>query len=116
MESTVKNQPVVTVTDNAIQEGKRLMEMNNLANANLRIGVEGGGCAGFSYSMNFDNEIREDDQVHEVSGIRVVVDTKSALYLYGTTLDYVTNLTGGGFRFSNPNAKQSCGCGTSFSA
>ncbi|MBI5197764.1 MAG: iron-sulfur cluster assembly accessory protein [Nitrospirae bacterium] len=116
MESTVSNRPVVTVTANAVKEIKRMMEMNNLSNATLRIGVEGGGCAGFSYAMNFDNEVHEDDQVYEVDGIRVAVDMKSSLYLSGTTLDYVNTLTGGGFQFSNPNAKQSCGCGTSFSA
>jgi iron-sulfur cluster assembly protein len=116
MESTISNKPVVTITDNAVKEIKRLMELNNLASAALRVGVEGGGCAGFSYTMNFDNESRADDQVYEVDGIRVAVDMKSALYLSGTTLDYVNTLTGGGFQFSNPNAKQSCGCGTSFSA
>jgi iron-sulfur cluster assembly protein len=116
MESTVGNKPVVIVTANAIKEIKRLMEMNNVANSTLRIGVEGGGCNGFSYAMNFDNEVREDDQVYEVEGVQVAVDMKSALYLAGTTLDYVSTLTGGGFQFSNPNAKQSCGCGTSFSA
>jgi iron-sulfur cluster assembly protein len=114
VETTAK--PIVTLTENAVKEVKRLIEVNNLGNANVRVGVEGGGCAGFSYTMNFDNEIRPDDQVYEVDGVQVVVDVKSALYLQGTQLDYLNTLTGGGFQFSNPNAKQSCGCGTSFSA
>ena len=115
MESTLNNQ-VVTLTANAVKEVKRLMDANGVASANLRIGVEGGGCAGFSYTMNFDSEVREGDQVYEVEGVRIAVDVKSALYLSGTTLDYVNSLTGGGFQFTNPQAKQSCGCGTSFSA
>lgn len=113
METTVHP---VTLTENAIKEVKRLMEANNITGGGLRVGVTGGGCAGFTYTLNFDNEIRSDDQVYEVDGIKVIVDVKSSLYLFGTTVDYTSDLTGGGFKFINPQAKGSCGCGISFSA
>ncbi|MBI5755491.1 MAG: iron-sulfur cluster assembly accessory protein [Nitrospirae bacterium] len=106
----------VTLTENAIREIKRIMEINSVTGGGLRVGVTGGGCAGFTYTLNFDNEIRSDDQVYEVEGIKVIVDVKSSLYLFGTTVDYTSDLTGGGFKFMNPQAKGSCGCGTSFSA
>ena len=108
---------MVTLTENAISEIKRLMEAQSLENVGLRVGVKGGGCSGLSYTLNFDPEIRaEEDQVFEVSGIKVVVDSKSLLYLEGTTLDYMNGLAGTGFKFVNPNATRSCGCGSSFSA
>ena len=113
METTVHP---VTLTENAIREVKRLIEANNITGKGLRVGVTGGGCAGFTYTLNFDNEIRSDDQVYEVEGIKVIVDVKSSLYLFGTTVDYTSDLTGSGFKFMNPQAKGSCGCGTSFSA
>lgn len=106
----------VVLTGNAIKEVKRIMSDNKIAGAGLRIGVTGGGCAGFTYTLNFDNEVGSDDQTYEVEGIKVIIDMKSALYLHGTTVDYTSGLTGGGFRFINPQAKGSCGCGSSFSA
>ena len=114
MEATT-NQPV-TLTENAIKEVKRIMETNKISSGGLRVGVTGGGCAGFTYTLNFDNEIAADDQVYEVEGVKLIIDMKSSLYLYGTTIDYASGLTGGGFKFVNPQAKGSCGCGTSFSA
>ncbi len=106
----------VTLTENAINEIKRIMSTNNIQGAGFRVGVTGGGCAGFTYTLNFDNEVRSDDQTYLVDDIKVIIDMKSALYLYGTTIDYTSGLTGGGFRFINPQAKGSCGCGSSFSA
>jgi len=106
----------VSLTENAIQEIKRIMTTNNIQGAGLRVGVTGGGCAGFTYTLNFDNEVRPDDQTYEVEGIKVIIDMKSALYLTGTTIDYTTGLTGGGFKFINPQAKGTCGCGSSFTA
>ena len=82
----------------------------------LRIGVKGGGCSGLSYSLEFDSELGPHDKEFEIDGVKVVVDRKSYLYLNGTTLDYVTQGLTGGFTFVNPQAKSSCGCGTSFSA
>ncbi len=114
METSTDNP--VSLTENAVKEIKRIIESNNLKSAGLRVGVTGGGCAGFTYTINFDNEIKSDDQVYEVEGIKLIVDMKSALYLYGTTIDYTSSLTGGGFKFINPQAKGSCGCGASFSA
>ncbi len=82
----------------------------------LRMGVKGGGCSGLSYALEFDTEFRPHDKVFEIDGIKVVCDTKSYLYLTGTTLDYVYQGLTGGFTFINPQAKSSCGCGSSFSA
>ena len=112
---TTTSQPV-TLTENAVKEIKRLMEANKIQGAGLRIGVTGGGCAGFTYTLNFDNEIKSDDQTYDVEGLKVIIDIKSALYITGTTIDYTTGLSGGGFKFINPLAKGSCGCGSSFTA
>ena len=80
----------------------------------IRVGVEGGGCSGLSYKLEFDNSLREGDQVFEDKGIKIVVDKKSFLYLIGTELDYSGGLNGKGFVFNNPNASRTCGCGESF--
>ncbi|MDG2990199.1 iron-sulfur cluster assembly accessory protein [Candidatus Synechococcus calcipolaris G9] len=83
----------------------------------LRVGVRGGGCSGMSYTMDFEDpkNIRPEDQVFDYDGFQVVSDPKSMLYIYGLVLDYSNALIGGGFQFTNPNAAQTCGCGTSFS-
>lgn len=81
----------------------------------LRLGISGGGCNGLSYKMKFTAEPKRGDIMVESAGARVLVDTKSALYLKGTELDYSSALVAGGFKFSNPNAKASCSCGESFS-
>ena len=105
------------LTDTAIKQVKQLKEAQNLSeNVYLRMGVKGGGCSGMSYSLEFDSEMGPHDKVFELDGIKVVVDKKSYLYLNGTTLDYVQQGLTGGFTFVNPQAKSSCGCGTSFSA
>ena len=80
----------------------------------LRVAVVGGGCSGFSYQMSFEGKAQEDDQVVEYEGVRVVVDATSAPYLAGTEIDFVQSLHGGGFKFVNPAARQTCGCGSSF--
>ena len=82
--------------------------------AGLRVGVKGGGCSGFSYSLGFDDSVHEDDQTAETDGFRVVCDPKSFLYLNGTQVDFEESLMGRGFRFGNPNASKTCGCGESF--
>lgn len=83
----------------------------------LRVGVRQGGCSGMSYMMDFadPSTIRENDEVFDYDGFKVVCDPKSILYLYGLVLDYSDSLIGGGFEFTNPNASQTCGCGKSFS-
>ncbi len=105
---------MISLTEAAVREVKRLMVAQNLTGAFLRMGVRGGGCSGFSYSLELDTESRPHDRSFEVDGVKVVVDAKSYLYLNGTTLDYVTSGLTGGFTFQNPNVKQTCGCGSSF--
>jgi iron-sulfur cluster assembly protein len=106
----------VTLTEKASKQVKKLMEEQKLGEVFLRMGVKGGGCSGLSYSLEFDTEMGKHDKKFEIDGVPVVVDAKSYLYLNGTTLDYVTEGLQGGFTFVNPQAKSSCGCGTSFSA
>jgi iron-sulfur cluster assembly protein len=89
----------------------------NEAEIVLRLSVVGGGCSGFSYRLGFDDvaNIKEDDSVTEIDGVKVVVDSKSKLYIDGTTIDYQDGLMGKGFTFSNPGETGRCGCGSSFS-
>jgi len=106
----------VNLSESAVKQVKQLIEAQNLEGVYLRMGVKGGGCSGLSYNLEFDTEIGPHDKVFESDGIKVAVDAKSYLYLNGTTLDYVTQGLTGGFTFINPQAKSSCGCGSSFSA
>ncbi len=111
---TDKKQSII-LTPEAIEAVKGMIERKNMGNVALRLGVEGGGCSGLSYQIKFDTEITAHDDSYEFNGLQVLVDKKSALYLTGMTLDFSNALVGGGFKFINPNAKQSCGCGESFS-
>ena len=108
----------ITLTDKAAKEIKRVKEEQKLdEDAHLRIGVTGGGCSGFTYTMGFDKEFdQKADSQYDFHGIRVVVDKKSALYLDGATVDWYDGLEKRGFTFDNPNAVRSCGCGSSFQA
>lgn len=109
--------PMVSLTDAALAEVNRLREKKGLEEIILRVGVKGGGCAGLSYTMSFEeNEIKPTDAVMQYPGVKLIVDRKSGLFLRGMTLNYSDDLIGGGFKFENPNAKKSCSCGTSFSA
>jgi iron-sulfur cluster assembly protein len=104
----------VDVTDNAIQEIKKIMEANNIpADFNLRIGVKGGGCSGLSYSLGFDAETKATDNVIEKNGVTILVDMKSFLFLTGTQIDFIDGENGRGFVFNNPNVQRTCGCGSS---
>ncbi|HEX3177930.1 MAG TPA: iron-sulfur cluster assembly accessory protein [Methylomirabilota bacterium] len=107
----------LSLSETAAKQVKQLKEAQKLPDSVfLRMGVKGGGCSGMSYMLEFDSEKGPHDKEFEIDGVKVVVDKKSYLYLNGTTLDYVTQGLTGGFTFVNPNAKSSCGCGTSFSA
>jgi iron-sulfur cluster assembly protein len=106
---------VISITERAQTEVKRIMEDQKLPDATaLRVGIKGGGCSGFSYTLGFDDQVGEADQVFEVEGVRVVCDPKSFLYLNGTEVDFEESLMGRGFKFGNPNASKTCGCGESF--
>jgi iron-sulfur cluster assembly protein len=107
----------LSLSEAAKKQVKQLKEAQNLPETVfLRMGVKGGGCSGMSYLLEFDSETGPHDKEFDIDGVKVVVDKKSYLYLNGTTLDYVTQGLTGGFTFINPQAKSSCGCGTSFSA
>jgi len=108
--------PIVTLTDDALREVKRLLDVQGITEGGLRLGVKGGGCSGLSYTINFDESIGEFDTVCERDGVKVIVDAKSEIYLTGMQLDYQKDLVSGGFKFLNPNATKTCGCGESFSA
>ncbi|RMF39102.1 MAG: iron-sulfur cluster assembly accessory protein [Planctomycetota bacterium] len=108
----------ITLTEKAAEQVKKFREDNQLPeNSFLRIGVAGGGCSGFNYTLNFDENFDEaKDSKYVCHGVEVVVDKKSALYLDGTTLDWYQSVEKQGFTFDNPNAVKTCGCGSSFSA
>ncbi len=104
------------VTDTAAAEINRLLTDNDLPDtAGVRVGVKGGGCSGFTYSLAFDMKPADGDVILEVNGVRLFCDPKSMLYLNGTVLEYTSGLQGRGFQFQNPNATSTCGCGESFS-
>jgi len=107
---------MINLTESAATELKRLLRDNNTPDWGLRVGVRSGGCSGLTYEMGFTEKPEEGDQAIEYEGLKVFIDGKSYLYLYGTTLDYSKDLLTGGFKFVNPNARRSCSCGTSFSA
>ena len=112
-ESTPKSTPI-TFTPTAVAKVKEIMAQQNPLPAGLRLGVVGGGCSGFSYSMAFENGAGMMDKVFTIDGLKVFVDATSVMYLTGCTVDYVETLEGAGFKFDNPNVKSTCGCGSSF--
>lgn len=105
---------MIRLTEKAISEIRRLQEKDTRPQAFLRVQVVGGGCSGMSYKLDFDEAKKENDKFFEQDGIKVVVDPKSYLYVANMTLDFSDGLQGTGFNFINPNAKKSCGCGSSF--
>lgn len=109
---------MITMTDKAVKELRRIMENDPTAkSAAVRVMVVGGGCSGMSYKLGFENQPpAANDKVFEKDGVKVLIDPKSLLYLSGTELDFSDGLNGTGFTFNNPNAKRTCGCGSSFSA
>ena len=116
---------MITLTPGAQREVKTIVDQQSEgANGSdkesktfyLRVGVKGGGCSGFSYTLDLTEEVRDNDERWEQDGIEVICDPKSALYLNGTTIDFKDEMMGRGFVFNNPNASSTCGCGSSFSA
>jgi iron-sulfur cluster assembly protein len=110
------NNAFIAMTEKAAGQIRQLQERENRTSHLLRVSVVGGGCSGLSYKLSFDETPKEKDKTTELHGIRLVSDPKSLLFLKGMVIDFTDGLDGQGFVFQNPNAKQSCGCGTSFSA
>lgn len=106
----------VMFTPKAVEMVKQARTQEKLEGHGLRISVVGGGCSGFQYGLDFENEEKAMDLTYEFEGIKIYIDPMSAQYLEGTTVDYVQTMQGAGFKFVNPNAVRTCGCGSSFSA
>jgi len=114
--STLTSSAPVTLTEGAIKELKKLKEQQEISDDfGLRVGVEGGGCAGMNYILGFDQK-KEGDSEYDISGIRVFMNKAHGLYLAGMEIDFKNGLDARGFTFNNPNASSTCGCGSSFSA
>jgi iron-sulfur cluster insertion protein len=108
---------MITFTPKAAEKVKAIIdEDKTLVGQGIRVQVRGGGCAGFTYDLYFDDKIGEMDEQFESNGVKLYVDPMSFQYLEGVEIDYVEELHGAGFKFNNPNSKGSCGCGSSFSA
>ena len=107
---------MVTVSEKALEHVIKLMMEKGITPDThyLRVGVKGGGCSGLSYAMDFDDNVTDMDEVVDLNVLRVIIDKKSLLYLYGTELDYSDGLNGKGFNWINPSASRTCGCGESF--
>ena len=118
MSATTAPAMTLNVTDSAVTEIKKFMESEEglPETAGLRVRVVPGGCSGFQYSLNIEEESKPNDNVLDSNGVRLFVDMFSAQYLNGVVIDYVTNVMGSGFTFTNPNATGGCGCGSSFTA
>lgn len=107
--------PALSLSDLAVEKVKETMSKQGMSEGGLRVSVVGGGCSGFQYSLGLDANARDDDIVVEQGGVKLFVDPISQQYVHGTMLDYVNGLHGAGFKFVNPNASRTCGCGSSFS-
>ena len=105
---------MITVTDSAAKQLSSLIEESGFTTPYVRVAVKGGGCSGLSYDLSFDTEQKPTDTLAEDKGVKILVDMKSLLYLYGTELEFSGGLNGKGFQWVNPNASRTCGCGESF--
>ncbi len=111
----IKNAAEILLTEKALSEIKRIMSENQVPDSyGLRVGVKGGGCSGFTYTLGFDAEAKEGDTTIGDGEVKLFIDGKSLFYLSGTELDFSDGLNGKGFVFNNPNATKTCGCGDSF--
>jgi iron-sulfur cluster assembly accessory protein len=106
----------VLLTPKAVEMVRDAMQRESLEGYGLRVSVMGGGCSGFQYGLDFENDEKAMDLTYEVDGLKIFIDPMSSQYLEGTTIDYVQSLQGAGFKFINPKAVRTCGCGASFSA
>ena len=106
---------MIIVSDEAAEKIRSLLQREDVSDRGLRVAVRGGGCSGFQYKLEFEEEAGDMDQVIESNGVRIFVDPKSSLYLNGVILRYDDGLMGAGFQVENPNARTTCGCGESFS-
>ena len=106
---------MIEITPRAVDEVRKIMKAQGLVDSALRVGVKPSGCSGLEYVMDFTNKPNPEDQILEFSGLRVLIDANSADYLQEIRLDWGEGLLGSGFKFSNPNASKTCGCGKSFS-
>lgn len=113
MSTPITSEPVIRLTAAAVQEVRDLQQKPDNAGKTLRVYVEQGGCSGMQYGLVFD-EPRDGDETAEMDGVTVLVDSFSAQYLRGSVVDFSDSLTSGGFKLTNPNAQESCGCGKSF--
>jgi iron-sulfur cluster assembly accessory protein len=107
---------MIHVTEKAAEQIKELITKEGLDGHSLRVAAIGGGCSGMSYKLHFEKDVTPDDKVFEENGVKLLCDKKSYIVLNGMTLDFTDGLNGTGFVFNNPNAKSTCGCGSSFSA
>jgi iron-sulfur cluster assembly accessory protein len=113
--SPVSDELPVTITSKAVEMVKITREQEGIdPGFGLRVAVRGGGCSGFEYALDFENQARPNDLCYDQDGLTLYVDAVSARYLNGTSIDYVLGATGAGFKFNNPNAVGTCGCGSSF--
>jgi iron-sulfur cluster insertion protein len=111
------SEATIQLTPKAVEMVRQVRAKEGFSDSHaLRVSVVGGGCSGFSYQLTFDDQPQDGDTVTEYEGVRVLVDATSAQYLAGTEIDFVSSLHGGGFKFSNPKASHTCGCGSSFNA
>lgn len=113
--SSPGNECPVRMTEKAIEAVRSTLAEEKLEGHGLRIAVQGGGCSGLQYALDFANEERMGDSVWELGGLKIYIDMASSQFLAGTEIDYVSGLNGTGFKFNNPNARRTCGCGSSFS-
>ncbi len=113
---TTHEAPTVAISEKAAAQLRKIAQAEKLDTTGVRVAVQGGGCSGLTYKLAMETKEREGDKIYEQHGVKVYIDKKSVIYLVGTELDFSDGLNGKGFTFSNPNAKKTCGCGTSFAA
>jgi len=113
---SIKTETPIKLTSGALKQLKAIQSEQSIPDTHgLRVGVKGGGCSGFSYLLGFDEE-KENDQIFYIDGIKVLMQKSHGIYLLGMEIDFIDGLNNRGFSFSNPNASDTCGCGTSFSS